>query len=69
MKPKPSSGRLQYTTGTKEVAANINRTGGGAYFPIKAVQSFNAETGHIRNGCAKPQRYRPVPHNPNPTSP
>ena len=42
--------RLIYTTGTKKVAANINRTGGGSYFPIPAVQSFDLKSGRIRNG-------------------
>ena len=42
--------RLIYTTGTKKVAANVNRTGGGSYFPIPAVQSFDLNSGRIRNG-------------------
>jgi len=42
--------RLIYTTGTKKVRANLNRTGGGSYFPIPAVQSFDLESGRIRNG-------------------
>lgn len=42
--------RLQFTTGTAEKAANANRRKGGSYFPLGAVQSFNAATGHIRNG-------------------
>ena len=42
--------RLIYTTGTKKVAANVNKTGGGSYFPIPAVQSFDLNSGRIRNG-------------------
>ena len=42
--------RLIYTTGTKKVAANVNRTGGGSYFPVPAVQSFDLNSGRIRNG-------------------
>ena len=42
--------RLIYTTGTKKVAANINKTGGGSYFPVPAVQSFDLNSGRIRNG-------------------
>ena len=37
--------RLIYTTGTKKVAANVNRTGGGSYFPLPAVQSFDLNSG------------------------
>lgn len=42
--------RLHFTTGTAEKSANANRRKGGSYFPVAAVQSFNASTGHIRNG-------------------
>lgn len=42
--------KLQWTTGTKEVAANLQRRADGSYFPIRAVQSFNAEAQTIRNG-------------------
>lgn len=43
--------RLVYTSGTKKVAANMNRAGlGGSYFPIDAQQSFDADAGRIRNG-------------------
>lgn len=43
--------RLVYTSGTKKVAANLNRAGfGGSYFPLPAVQSFDVESGRIRNG-------------------
>lgn len=43
--------RLVYTSGTKKVAANLNRAGfGGSYFPIPAVQSFDVSNGRIRNG-------------------
>ena len=40
-----------YTSGTKKVAANLNRAGfGGSYFPLPAVQSFDMDAGRIRNG-------------------
>lgn len=43
--------RLVYTSGTKKVAANLNRAGfGGSYFPLPAVQSFDMDAGRIRNG-------------------
>ena len=43
--------RLVYTSGTKKVAANLNRAGfGGSYFPVRAVQSFDVGAGRIRNG-------------------
>mmetsp|Transcript_16795 Transcript_16795/g.41237 ORF Transcript_16795/g.41237 Transcript_16795/m.41237 type:complete len:341 (+) Transcript_16795:576-1598(+) len=43
--------RLVYTSGTKKVAANLNRAGfGGSYFPLPAVQSFDMENSRIRNG-------------------
>ena len=43
--------RLVYTSGTKKVAANLNRAGfGGSYFPVPAVQSFDMAAGRIRNG-------------------
>jgi len=43
--------RLVYTSGTKKVAANLNRAGfGGSYFPLPAVQSFDVAAGRIRNG-------------------
>ena len=43
--------RLVYTSGTKKVAANLNRAGfGGSYFPVPAVQSFDVASGRIRNG-------------------
>ena len=40
-----------YTSGTKKVAANLNKAGfGGSYFPIPAVQSFDVDALRIRNG-------------------
>lgn len=42
--------RLQFTTGTAEKASNATKRRGGSFFPLAAVQSFNAATGHIRNG-------------------
>jgi hypothetical protein len=43
--------RLVYTSGTKKVAANLNKAGfGGSYFPIPAVQSFDVDALRIRNG-------------------
>ena len=43
--------RLIYTSGTKKVAANLNKAGfGGSYFPIPAIQSFDMQNGRIRNG-------------------
>ena len=43
--------RLVYTSGTKKVAANLNKAGfGGSYFPIPAIQSFDVKNQRIRNG-------------------
>eukprot|EP00238_Polyblepharides_amylifera_P007386 CAMPEP_0196585848 /NCGR_PEP_ID=MMETSP1081-20130531/52265_1 /TAXON_ID=36882 /ORGANISM="Pyramimonas amylifera, Strain CCMP720" /LENGTH=257 /DNA_ID=CAMNT_0041907535 /DNA_START=68 /DNA_END=841 /DNA_ORIENTATION=+ len=42
--------QLCFTSGTKKVQANLNRNGGGSYFPIQAVQSFNSTDLTIRNG-------------------
>ena len=42
--------KLQWTTGTAKVSANVNRAGDGSYFPVTAVQSFDAERLRIRNG-------------------
>lgn len=42
--------KLQWTTGTAKVSDQINRRGDGSYFPVTAVQSFDASSMRIRNG-------------------
>lgn len=44
--------RLTYTSGNGALsdALSLTRTGGGGYFPVPAVQSFDPETERIRNG-------------------
>eukprot|EP00192_Tetraselmis_astigmatica_P005362 CAMPEP_0117674522 /NCGR_PEP_ID=MMETSP0804-20121206/15089_1 /TAXON_ID=1074897 /ORGANISM="Tetraselmis astigmatica, Strain CCMP880" /LENGTH=529 /DNA_ID=CAMNT_0005483409 /DNA_START=75 /DNA_END=1664 /DNA_ORIENTATION=- len=42
--------RLQWTTGTAKVSANVNRKGDGSYFPVRAEQSFDVGSMRIRNG-------------------
>ena len=43
--------RLVYTSGTKNVKANLNKAGfGGSYFPVPAIQSFDVQNERIRNG-------------------
>lgn len=45
--------RLVFTTGTKEVAAALRNSGaggGGKYFPITAVQKWDASKNEIENG-------------------